>query len=256
MEHEYVADTFTHQGLTVKIIQDTDAESPRDWDNVGTMVCWHSRYGLGDEQRRDNPDEWLQELASEHRPNLGEYLDNTLYTRMVTAAYNAPERKVQDRAYRDKCQSIINTELDKHYIILPLYLFDHSGISISTGSFNDPWDSGQVGWIYCSKERAVEEWGKKVCTRKVRDAAIACLKSEVEVYDQFLTGDVYGYVIETTPEEDEDGDAIGDGEHVDSCWGFFGLDYAKSEALDAAKSHIAHEARKVAESAGDVPMHV
>ena len=36
--------------ITIKIERDGDAESPREWDNVGTMVCWHSRYNLGDEQ--------------------------------------------------------------------------------------------------------------------------------------------------------------------------------------------------------------
>ena len=28
---------------------------------------------------------------------------------------------------------------------------DHSGLAMQTASFNDPWDSGQVGWIYVSK---------------------------------------------------------------------------------------------------------
>jgi len=30
---------------------------------------------------------------------------------------------------------------------LPLYLYDHSGITMRTTSFADPWDSGQVGII-------------------------------------------------------------------------------------------------------------
>ena len=32
--------------------------------------------------------------------------------------------------------------------VLPLYLFDHSGITLSTTPFSCPWDSGQVGVIY------------------------------------------------------------------------------------------------------------
>ena len=46
------------------ISNDGDAESPRDWDNFGTIAGWHSRYKIGDEQPRDDSREWLRELAS------------------------------------------------------------------------------------------------------------------------------------------------------------------------------------------------
>ena len=32
----------------LEVVQDTDPESPRTWDNLGTMVCFHKRYELGD----------------------------------------------------------------------------------------------------------------------------------------------------------------------------------------------------------------
>ena len=28
--------------------QETDPESPRGWDNLTTMLCFHNRYNLGD----------------------------------------------------------------------------------------------------------------------------------------------------------------------------------------------------------------
>ncbi|MBQ1716696.1 MAG: hypothetical protein II025_02230, partial [Ruminococcus sp.] len=37
------------------------------------------------------------------------------------------------------------SEIEKAYVVLPVYLLDHSGLSVSTHSFNDPWDSGQTG---------------------------------------------------------------------------------------------------------------
>ena len=40
-----------------------------------------------------------------------------------------------------------------------LYLYDHSGITMSTGSFCDSWDSGQVGFIYVTKEDIEKEYG-------------------------------------------------------------------------------------------------
>ena len=45
---------------------------------------------------------------------------------------------------------------ERKNVVLPLYLYDHSGITMScdlTYPYNDRWDSGQVGWIYASHQR-------------------------------------------------------------------------------------------------------
>ena len=43
--------------------------------------------------------------------------------------------------------------------ILPLYLYDHSGLTMSTNDFGDRWDSGCVGFIYMDKDTAMREIG-------------------------------------------------------------------------------------------------
>ena len=50
------------------------------------------------------------------------------------------------------------------------------------------------------------------------------LKAEVKVFDKYLTGQVYGYVIEDEEEE-----------HVDSCWGFYD---EPEEVMQMAKDFI------------------
>ena len=35
-----------HQGHNIKIYHDPDSESPREWCNLGTLICWHRRYRL------------------------------------------------------------------------------------------------------------------------------------------------------------------------------------------------------------------
>ena len=40
-------------GCTITIMPDADPPNPRDDDNLGTMVCWHRCYRLGDKQPRD-----------------------------------------------------------------------------------------------------------------------------------------------------------------------------------------------------------
>src|SRR5690606_13075957 len=97
-------------------------------------------------------------------------------------------------------------------IILPLYLYDHSGITMSTTPFSCPWDSGQVGYIFVAKKKARAEYGWSRLTR-ARDVKVEkCLIGEVQVYDQYLQGGVWGY------------QALQDDEVVDSCWGFYGSD--------------------------------
>ena len=35
---------------------------------------------------------------------------------------------------------------------LPLYLYDHSGLTLATTPFSCPWDSGQVGWVLIERK--------------------------------------------------------------------------------------------------------
>lgn len=165
----------TYKKFTIELIQDENSESPREWDNLGTMYCFHRRYSLGDKHDLDT----------------------------------------------DEVKEIFND--DKNYVSLPLYLYDHGGITMSTSSFSCRWDSGQVGIIAVSREKIFKEYGKKYLTKKLRDQIISYLVGEVKTYDQYLTGDVYGYQI--TDSEDN---------VRDSCWGFYGTE----NALDQARSQI------------------
>lgn len=78
---------------------------------------------------------------------------------------------------------------DPNVAIWPLYLLDHSGLHISTGSFNDPWDSGFVGWIVATKEDWAEFYGKdRPWDRK---AALQRLDDEVEEYEHYVAGEYF-----------------------------------------------------------------
>lgn len=103
-------------------------------------------------------------------------------------------------------------------IALPLYLYDHGGITMSTSSFSCRWDSGQVGYIYMTYDEIRKEWGWKRITKDRYNMILERLEHEVKLYDQYLTGDVYGFSIEDA-----------DGEELDSCWGYYGLDDVEDE---------------------------
>ena len=69
-------------------------------------------------------------------------------------------------------------------LILPLGLYDHGGISMYIGGKTDEWDSGQVGFIYVTKDDLDRE-GLTI------ESAEEILRNEVKIYDAYLTGNVY-----------------------------------------------------------------
>ena len=103
--------------------------------------------------------------------------------------------------------------------VLPVYMYDHSGVTINTTGFSCPWDSGQVGWIFARWPWVRNEFGEDVSFLDVRTRAYEVLKAEVEMYDMFLTGDVWEIVVYND-----------DGEPVDSMCDVWGHEYAELEA--------------------------
>jgi hypothetical protein len=154
-----------YQGHTIKIYHDPDPESPREWFNLGTMNCWHRRYRLGDSHRFDNPETFLRDLVG------------------ISDQSNLLMEQIRDRA-------------ERKVILLPVFLYDHSGLAMNTIGFHCPWDSGQVGFIYVTLEDVRKEFGVKRVTKTQREKAVDVLRGEIVSYDAYLGGRVYGYVIE------------------------------------------------------------
>ena len=170
--------------------QDQSPDSPRSWDNLTTMLCFHNRYDLGDK--------------THYKSNMFE-------------------------GWEDMKNKLIDTE-DVH-TILPLYLYDHSGITISTSPFGCNWDSGQIGWIFITNQTIKDEG---IDESKVEEY----LKSDVETYDQYLTGDVYGYKVfkvETCNQGHEHE------EELDSCWGYYGEDECMNEGVSIMEHYLKEE---------------
>lgn len=178
--------TFTFaDGRTLELHRDQEPESPREADNLGTMVCFHQNYDLGDKD-------------------------------------HGIESK--DFGGWDEMEKWIKHE-NADCVILPLFLYDHSGLRIKVGSFSGllpgghaEFDSGQVGFIFISRKKINEEYGAH--GGRTDEQIEEYLRNEVELYDQYLTGDVYGFVMREPPCEKCDGP----GEVGDSCWGFYGDD--------------------------------
>jgi hypothetical protein len=115
-------------------------------------------------------------------------------------------------------------------LLLPLYLYDHSGVALSLGReypFNCPWDSGQVGFILIDRQWLKDNYGKSYFTKKIKQRLYEDAKSNVETYNYYLSGNVYGYKIETP-----------NGDDGNNCWGFYGYDHRESGLLEYAENAI------------------
>lgn len=109
----------------------------------------------------------------------------------------------------------------KYVVALPLYLYDHSGITMNTTGFSCPWDSGLVGTIFASYDKIRSWYGVKRVTKNLTQKVKDLLRSEVKVYDDYISGNVYGYVIKKDDEE------------MDSSWG-----YTYEDVLNEAKAIV------------------
>jgi hypothetical protein len=102
--------------------------------------------------------------------------------------------------------------------VFVVYGYEHSGLALSlerTGQFADRWDSGTYGLLLVSKEQYTD-------TKKSAECFI-------ETYNQYLGGEVYGFVVETPG-----------GKEKDSCWGFYGMD----SVIDEAKGQVDYYFKK------------
>ena len=114
-------------------------------------------------------------------------------------------------------------------VCLPVYMHDHSGITVRTYPFSCQWDSGQIGFIYVTKNKIKKEFNKKRISKELTKKVKQYLIHELETYDDYITGNAYGYSV------------IKDNKILDSCSGYYGFDHEKSGLLEQAKSFIDYD---------------
>lgn len=147
--------------------------------------------------------------------NVGEIVYTSL-------RYTLGTRRVTHAQMDDIRRGITSYEL----IGMPVFAYVHGSVMIhaaESNPFNCPWDSGQSGFVFCTYERAIQEFPGQV-EKVVRREALRAMIAEVETFSQYLQGDVYGYRIMDRDNE------------VESCWGLYGLDYAAKEAKAVAEA--------------------
>lgn len=246
----------------VSYATDTEHANPRrDFDgHLGVMWARHSRYILGDDL-----------YASSHAQNVRRHRkDNPAWAEFTD--WLQAHRELVDTA------AMVRHLKRKHgaSVVLPLYLYDHSGLSITAGAnlaggtdatdaghrggrfAGDPqgWDTSYVGFVFDTEDaraRCGTEPGQ------VEEA----LRAEVEEYDDYLTGQVFDVQVQERP-ADHDwhryassdelrcvqcGTEFSNGEfaageclaweEVDAVHGCLGREHAESVARELLSEHTA-----------------
>lgn len=164
----------TRGNREMRVYVDDDPENPRDANGMGQMFCFHRRYDLGGKEDVKSRKDYAPENFS---------------------------------GWEEMRAKIVKDH--QPVAIFPVYLYDHSGLSLSTAPFSCPWDSGQVGYIFVTRDEVLDRYAVKRITAKIRQQVERALEAAIKEYSLYANGDCYAYEI------------YEGGELVDSCSGFF-----------------------------------
>lgn len=256
-----------YRGCTINIYYDESPEDPRNWSDVATFVCEHHHDNLGDEHDIEKA---VENLFSDYVSDKaiieyfvksrgaklipGEEDDSSDYYYEYKTSYcgkkythyidadsemqgedGIAEQMADELDLNEKLQLIDETG---EIAILPISMYEHSGITLWLGSTDGHpdarWDCSSIGFVYVEKSTAEKEGmlnpGEKY-DNDWKKWAYDMMEGEMETYDQFCRGEVYGYMI-----EDENGEEASD-ELLCGCWGYYG-DQGKKDMIEEAKGEI------------------
>lgn len=79
--------------------------------------------------------------------------------------------------------SVMDAMREEGYYVIPVYALHHGVSHYSTHDFHDPWDSGVAGIAFCKKQKGLPDNDDYLRT---------IIDQEIEVYDAWVNGEIYG----------------------------------------------------------------
>ncbi len=170
---------------------------------------------------------WRVRLEVDQDPVDPREMDNLWTFIFWHKRYTLGDKQPRDAAEHEAFLREIATGKDDR-IVVPVYMLDHSGLRFSLSDFHDTWDSGVIGVASVAR-------GKLKVEGLSEEQALERLKVEVETYDQYVSGDVYGFVVETQPLGSDPGDKWS---ISDSVCGFYGSEVRGNGMLEYWDKHL------------------
>ena len=247
---------WQHNGKTycLQTMQENDAISPIEDEEIVKLAFFGHKQFLGNdpETKNQHPDDYMANLVEKLVPAehaLQKILDMQL-PGLLAAKYDGETIKITD--INTKSNDTIETDtanllhdikdfltetrstilLKDFAYIMPVYAYEHSGISLKVGDrtypYNDQWDSYQIGIAIVPKSSIInntigseETWASMAKT---------CIENCIKNYNQYLSGDCYGYSLY---EQDDSKPTIKWNE-IETVWGYLGDDIIASGIADNA----------------------
>lgn len=176
-------ETINIKGYDVEISLDDWQESPREWVS-STLVTAHKNYTFG----------------------------GIRLTRDAWSIMDAFKRHLNDVDLSEK-----------DIIFVEVFMYEHSGIALSTTPFNCRFDSGQLGYLYEKRSEIRTEFGVKRISPKLERYILSRMVSELQSLEHWANGEVYRFSV------------VGE---EDSCGGFYGCDHNESGLIETAADAI------------------
>ncbi len=195
---------------TLEIVQDEYGESPNKWGNTDVFLVYDHRQFTIREKGFDP-------RAIFNHLNAKSYIERkqpeTINESLETEGY-----------FED-----LNDEFDKYHIF-QVNAYIHSGVALSLHKdypFNDKWDTSTTGYILVDKNLASKVELDITIKSKYPEKAFYLAEGLIETWNQYLSGDVWGYEISKTTTCECCGNE--DKQVVDSCYGFYGKEECENE---------------------------
>lgn len=99
------------------------------------------------------------------------------------------EENTDNEAVGDFVKSWIES---KGYICKKVFMYSHSGDTISSNPFSDFFDSGLFGWLYTTEKESNKYFGEDLTKAELEKDMETFINGE---WDQYVTGEYYGYLI-------------------------------------------------------------
>jgi hypothetical protein len=213
----YEFHTEEYKDCTIRIVQDDSPCDPRtDYDHIGTMIPWdNERRGYVYKDLNDHDREsFLRGLAANQL---------AVRAKLIGKEYSDYEVDDDDPDYLnlpDTADLIEMACIDN--VILPYDYYSGSQGGVREGDWGR-----STGYIYVPMNVARDNWSGT--DEEIRSKAEACLRAELTELDNWVNGNVAGWIAET-PE----------GETIASVWGYYPDEYPKEwdYPISEARSHI------------------